>query len=467
MAHRKNSVADQIAEFAAGIAPGSIPTRVREQAERHLLDGLATMVGGAAEASSRILRRYFRACKSPAEATVPGTAVRLSCEHAALVNGVHAHVLDYDDAQGTSDRMRPLGQQTHPTSPILSAVLALAEMRRDSGTELLVAYIAGVEVACRLGDAVDPSHYLAGFHPTGTLGVFGAAVGCARLLKLEPKAIRRALGIAATLSSGLRANRGTMAKGLNAGNAARNGLLAANLAACGFTASEKIFEMPMGFFGALCPGGVKRSLLRFGEPFFFEKPGIAIKLYPCAGVLHPGLDAVLALRARHRIRAAAIKRVRVSLDARAALPLVFDDPHDALESKFSVPFAFAVALIDGAAGLEQFSDSRVRDRRVRDLMRRVELVVRRSRSKTAAGTGNDTEVEIEMGGGVHRARASVARGQPSRPATRADIEEKFRQCAVAALRQSAIEKFLRDFSTLRHARSLAAWLRPLRVSAIR
>jgi 2-methylcitrate dehydratase PrpD len=344
---------------------------------------------------------------------------------------------------------------------VLSAALALAEARRISGSELVVAYIAGVEVACRLGDAIDPRHYLAGLHPTGTLGVFGAAAACARILKLQPGAIRHVLGIAGTLSSGLRANRGTMAKGMNAGHAAQSGVLAARLAARGFSAAENIFDAPMGFFDALSPGGVEHDLLRFGMPFFFDRPGIAIKLYPCAGVLHPGLDAVLSLRASHKIVPESVQRIRVSLEHRAALPLVYDDPQDPLQAKFSLPFAFAVAVVDGAAGLRQFSAARLHDPKIRRLMRRVELIRQRSGSQKPAGI--DTEVEIHTGRAVHRARSSVARGHPSRPATRADLEEKFRQCAARVLPERAIERFLRNFSGLRRSRSMARWLGPLRL----
>lgn len=458
MAPPEHSPTRRIAEFVSRIELKNIPPPVRELAELHVIDGLATMLGGAGEESSRLLRRHLPALRSRGSATVIGARTRLAAEHAALVNGVQAHVLDYDDAQLTTDPARPMGQQSHPTSPVLSAALAVAETCRASGADLLVAYIAGVEVACRLGDAINPSHYLAGLHPTGTLGVFGAAAACARLLKLERSAIQQALGIAGTLASGLRANRGTMAKGLNAGNAARNGVLAASLAARGFTASDKIFEIPMGFFEALCPAGVDRALLRFGTPFFFDKPGVAIKLYPCAGVLHPALDAVLALRARQGIRPEAVARITVTLDSRAALPLVYNDPQDPLQAKFSLPFAVAVALADGAAGPKQFSAGRLRNARIRALMRRVDGAL----SANSRDAGIDTAVEIRMkSGAVHRARASIARGHPSRPAARAEIEEKFRQSAADILPPASIERFLRNVPRLRRARSLAGWLRPL------
>ena len=460
----KKKISQKVSEFVAGIKLESIPTQVREVAELHLLDGLATMLGGAREDSSELSRRYFLALRSRPESTVFGTPVKLSAEHAALINAMQGHVLDYDDAQLTTYPSRPMGQQTHPTSPVLGAVLALAESRRTSGAELLASYIAGVEVACRLGDAVDPSHYLSGLHPTGTLGVFGATAACAHLLKLGPRSIRHALGIAGTLASGLRANRGTMAKGLNAGHAAQSGVVAARLAARGFTASENIFDESMGFFEALCRSRIDLKLLRFGKPFFFFKPGVAIKLYPCAGVLHPALDAVLDLRARYGIAPESIERVGTALDARAALPLVYDNPQDGLQAKFSLPFALAAALVDGAAGLNQFTAGRLRDPRIRSLMQRIELV-RRSHSTSKPGIGIETEIAITLrNGATHRARASIARGHPHRPASRAAVEEKFRQCAAEVLPPRTIAKFLRDFATLERAPSISAWLRPLRPS---
>ena len=437
---------------------------MREAAKLHLLDGLATMLGGANEKSSQLLRRRFRPQKLTSEATVLGSLTKLSAEHAALINGVQGHVLDYDDAQLATLPSRPMGQQTHPTTPVLAAALALAESRRATGVALLIAYIVGLEVACRLGDAVDPSHYLDGFHPTGTLGVFGATAACAHLLKIPPRSIRHALGIAGTLASGLRANRGTMAKGLNAGRAAENGVIAATLAADGFTASENIFDDPMGFFSAASRGRVDADLLRFGEPFFVVEPGVAIKLYPCAGVLHPALDLALGLRAKHSIEPKNIDRIRVGLDTNAALPLVYENPLDSLQAKFSLNFAVAVATVEGAAGLKQFTAQHVRDRKVQRLMKRVELV-RRPARKGKQKIGIDTEIEVTMSNGaVHRGKTSIAHGHPKLRPSRAEIEDKLRQCADGILAPRQIANFLKDFWTLERAPSIVAWLRPLRPS---
>jgi 2-methylcitrate dehydratase PrpD len=458
------TTAENISEFIARTNLRTIPHAVREQANLHLLDGLATMLGGAKEKSSRILRGHFFVPRKRSAATVLGAPERFCAEHAALINGVQAHVLDYDDAQLATLSSRPTGQQTHPTAPVLAAALALAESRHRSGAALLASYIVGVEVACRLGDAVDPSHYLHGLHPTGTLGVFGAAAACAHLLKLEPRSICNALGIAGTLAAGLRANRGTMAKGLNAGRAAENGLLAATLATEGFTASENIFDNPMGFFVAMCRNPVDRNLLRFGAPFFFDRPGVAIKLYPCAGVLHPALDLTLESRRRYGIEAQQIERIRVTLDEKAALPLVYDKPKHVLEAKFSLHFAVAVAITEGAAGLKQFSAEPMRNPQIRSLMKRIELV-RRPAAKQPSRKGIDTDIEITLKSGAkHRDRATIARGHPTFSASPAEIEEKFRQCAEGVLPAGAVSKFLSNFSTLERASSIAAWLRPLRPS---
>lgn len=457
----EKTVAQKISDFIARTTPKNIPADVRDIAKLHLLDGLATMLGGAKEESSRLLCRHYSRLRSKANATVVGTRFRLATEHAALVNGVEAHVLDYDDAQLTTLGSRPLGQQTHPTSPVLAAVLALAQSRRATGAQLLASYIVGVEVACRLGDAIDPSHYLDGFHPTGTLGPFGAAAACAHLLKLKPTSIRHALGIAGTMAAGLRANRGSMAKGLNAGRAAESGVIAATLAAEGFTASENIFDDPMGFFHAACRNRVDRNLLRFGKPFFFASPGVSIKLYPCAGVLHPALDVVLDLRRRYAIAGEQVERVKVTLDYAAALPLVYERPKDALQAKFSLHFAMAAALVDGAAGLKQFSAERVRDSKIRNLMKRVELI-RRPMKKRSNHFGIDTHVEIAMkDGAVHHGHANIARGHPALPPSRAEIDEKFRNCADAVVASKQIDIFLRNFDTLERAVSVTNWRQPL------
>jgi 2-methylcitrate dehydratase PrpD len=458
-----DNTAKEIARFVTQFHLRNVPDSIRQLAKLHILDGFATMVGGVNENASRLLRRHFLKQRGKQESTIIGTGLRTTAKQAAFANGVQAHVLDYDDAQMATLPSRPAGQQVHPTAPVLASALAIAEARHLSGAALLASYIAGVEVACRLGDAIDPVHYLDGFHPTGTLGVFGAAAACAHLLRLGVTQTLWSLGIAGTFASGLRANRGTMAKALNAGHAAQSGVLAAALAQTGFTASENIFDDPMGFFSAAAKNKLDKRLLRFGKPLFFKTPGLAIKLYPCPGTLHPMLDVLLDLVKRHDVHPDQVRKIRIAMAPEATLPLVYDHPEDGLQAKFSLPFTTAIAIAEGEVGLRQFTDERVANARIKRLMQKVELI-RRAPTKNNR-TSSESSVEIVLSDGrMLCGHAVIARGHPKLPASQQDLEDKFRQCAQGTLSARSIDRFLADLWTLEHVASLPIWLGPLRPS---
>jgi 2-methylcitrate dehydratase PrpD len=458
---RSESISDKVARFVTRVS-GDLSQTVKKVAKEHLLDGFATMLGGAAQDASRRIDSYLQNFPPKAESTVIGSHIKLNAQYAALANGIRGHVLDYDGAQLATLPSRPYGQLTHPTTPVLASGLALAEKIKATGLELLIAYIVGVEVACRLADAIHPDHYLRGFHPTGTIGAFGATAACALLLKLDPTQIRYALGIAGSLASGVRAHRGTMAKALNAGHAAENGIVAATLAAIGFTASSDIFDDPMGYFAAACHGRVDRKLVKFGPPFFLVRPGAAIKIYPCAGVLHPALDAIIDLAKQHDLRPDNVKRIRVSLGPDAALPLVYNRPRTALEGKFSLPFSAAVALVHRRAGLSEYTDRNVLDPEITALMTRV-LLVRDQRLRSVGNLGCPAYVEIELDNQrTYRKRAIVARGHPKKPLTREELEEKFYQCAGESISPRAGRKFIEKLWSIEKLDTLAPWLRLLR-----
>jgi 2-methylcitrate dehydratase PrpD len=237
------------------------------------------------------------------------------------------------------------------------------------------------------------------------------------------------------LASGVRANRGTMTKSLNAGRAAENGVMAAMLARQALTASENIFEDAMGYFSAACRNRYDPELLFFGKPFFFAKPGIAIKLYPCAVVMHPLLDLLLSLIQRHDIRSDVVDKVQVTMPARAALPLVYKRPKNSLQAKFSLPFAVAIALADRAAGLEQYTDLKVKDLRVVDLFQKTDLVVSKRNANGAAS------IRIILKNGVsYYGKATKTRDAGA--VSRSKIEEKFHQCAGKKLTPRMIQRLL-------------------------
>jgi 2-methylcitrate dehydratase PrpD len=453
MDKQRHNTANKIAAWTAAVRLHDIPVPVRHRAKEHLLDGFATMLAGAKEEASRRIDRHLREFGGNADATVVGTRIKLPAQHAALANGVRGHVLDYDDAQLSTLRTRPFGQLTHPTTPILAAAAALAEKIHAGGAEFLTAYIVGVEVACRLGDAIDPRHYIDGFHPTGTIATFGAAAGCARLLKLDTPRIAAALGIAGSLAAGVRAQRGTMAKSLNAGRAAENGVMAATLAACGFTASADIFDDPMGYFGAACYGKVNRKLIRLGKPFFFSDPGIAIKFYPCAAVMHPALDALIELVQRHALQPRQVKRVRVQLGHDAALPLIYDRPRTGLAGKFSLPFSAALAIVHGSVTLRDYTDAQAQNAQIRETMRRVKWV-RKRKLKSLGNLGPQAEIELTtLDGRRYRHSAVIAKGHPKKPLSRAELEHKFYQCAKGRLARPRAAEFITIIGRLEKIRS--------------
>lgn len=453
---------EQIAAFTVRTRAHAIPQEVKETAKEHLLDGVATMLGGVREEASRKIRRSVIRLGGKAEATILGTRIKAPCQYAALTNGVQGHVLDYDDTQLATSKKSPFGQLTHPTTPVLAAGLALAEKLSSTGKDLLTAYIVGVEVACRLADAIDPSHYLGGFHPTGTIGVFGAAAACCHLMGLDEMRTCSAFGIAASLSAGIRANRGTMTKSLNAGRAAENGIVATALAKEGFSASKNIFEAPMGYLSATSRNHVNRRFLKFGRPFFFAKPGVAIKAYPCAMVLHPSLDLLIGLAKQHNIQAEEVKKVTVKMGSLSAAPLVYNYPATGLEGKFSLPFSTAIAILERKAGLQQYTDPKVRHPKTAALMRKVRLFP----DPQLDGFGHEppqARVEIHLADGrVCHGRTTIPRGHPLNPLSRQDLEGKLRECAWRCLEPKAIERTIAQIWSIERISSVSALVRSMR-----
>src|ERR687895_2095356 len=225
------SLTEYVADFTLGLEHEDIPEGVRRTAIEHILDGYGLALSGHEEEGHAIMRRHAERAACVPEAALLGTGLRSSAEMAALVNGLAMHAMDYDDTQLSTNPVSVYGLLTHPTTPVLGAACAAAELVGASGRDMLTAYVAGVEVACRTADASNPRHYISGFHSTGTFGAIGAAVAAGRLFGLSRKQLLNALGIAAPLGGGYRENIGTMTKPLHAGQAAEAGVFAARLAA--------------------------------------------------------------------------------------------------------------------------------------------------------------------------------------------------------------------------------------------
>ena len=298
------TVTQEVVEYIQGMSLDAIPAGVQYELRRCLADGLGVMLAGVPAGCSRAVQQYVREQEAPARAAVLGTATRTSPSFAALANGVAGHAEDYDDTQLSTTPDRVYGLLTHPTVPVLAASLAVAEETGASGAAFLTALGTGIEVSCKIAEAISPTHYMQGFHTTGTVGVFGATAAAAQLRGLNAEQTRFALGIAASKGAGLRANFGTMTKPYHAGAAAENGVVAARLAGLGYEADPNALDGPWGFF-QVTGGGAEpeRVLGRLGAPYTLEWPGVSVKPYPCGSLAHPTMDTLLDLLTAPRRRA--------------------------------------------------------------------------------------------------------------------------------------------------------------------
>src|SRR6202047_2248104 len=240
------------AEFGVKLKLADIPVDALELGKKPILDGLGLALGGAKAETWKLIQEYLKPVgfRPRGGAAVLGSAVRLPARFAAFANGVAIHVDDYDDTQLATGKDRVYGLLTHPTVCVLPAALATAEVEGKSGKDLLIAYEAGVEVECKIAEAISPRHYEDGFHSTGTCGVFGGTAACAKLQGRDVRPPARACGIAARPAAGLRENFGTMMKPFQAGHATESGVVAADLAAIGWAAAGPVLAAPPRFFPA-------------------------------------------------------------------------------------------------------------------------------------------------------------------------------------------------------------------------
>jgi 2-methylcitrate dehydratase PrpD len=454
----------EVAHFVAASRYRDIPEDVVQLARGFILDGLGVALAGSTDECARIVQAQARRISGKKEATVLGTSLMVPAPQAALANGVAGHAMDYDDTQLSTSKEAVYGLLTHPTTPVLAAALAVGEKEKISGQEFVLAYLLGVEVECRIADAINPRHYQSGFHSTATMGGLGAAMAVGKILRLKEAQLLRALGIAASMASGLRENFGTMTKPLHAGRAAENGVHAAFLARDGFTAAANILEARRGFFNAMAGGYDERKLAgRLGVPYFIKEPGISIKPYPSGSLSHPAQDLILDLVREHDLRAADIARIEVGTNSNVPNALIYPMPKTGLEGKFSIPFCMAIAVIERQAGIAQFQDHKVRNKKVIELMKRVTLSVDDELEKLGYDRVR-SRVRIKLTSGrIIEGRYDVARGHPEKPLTWEELAEKFRDCADLVLARKSAEQVIGLVARIEKLKALTPLLRALSV----
>lgn len=365
---------------------------------------------------------------------VLGRKERLGLLEAAFVNGTAGHALDYDD---TSKSL-----SGHPTVMIIPGLLAIAEAKGISGKDFVDAYIIGVEAVTRFARGVNFYHYEKGWHPTATLGIFGAAVACAVALKLDEKGIANAISISASLAAGVKANFGTDTKPLHAGIGARHGLFAALLAEQGVNGSLDALEHPQGFLEVFNGAGnydVDRMLVNWASPLDLLDPGISIKKYPCVYSVHGAIDAAIKLHGDLLSDSSKISDVLVRMHPRRLLPHVRNAATSALNAKFSLPYAVARGIVNGSVLLEHFEERALHDPEVSRVMG---LVRMEPHDDDSNDYGAEVIIRLSDGSTLQQVVSSPLGRGPEAPLPQEMLAAKFLDCAKHSLTdQGAIDVF--------------------------
>lgn len=421
------TAARTLARYAIAESAASIPAAAKHEALRSLLNYFGCALGGSQHPAVGIALKALAPFGASTECSVFGRRERTDALHAALINGLAGHVFDFDDTH-----LRTL---LHPSVPVASALLALAERQPISGRDFLAAFIVGVEIECRVANAVWFAHN-SHWYITGTAGVFGAAAAVARILCLDEVATTHALGIACGQAAGTREMAGTMTKAFIHGRAAQNGLLAAMLAREGFTAAESSLDGPHGFINVLAPDR-KAAELTAGLGTTYEILLNSYKPFACGVVAHPVIDACIRLRNEQKVNPADIATIALTVSPRALELTGIKAPPNGLKSKWSIYHSAAVALVDGAAGEHQYGDERVNAPEVLALRAKISATADPALAEIAARV-----VVTLTNGRVLEQPVERVVGSAENPMSDCDLEAKVRGLGEGVLPAARIDELI-------------------------
>jgi 2-methylcitrate dehydratase PrpD len=375
------------------------------------------------------MQSYLNDVGGKPQCSIIGLGTRTSSVNAALVNGTLGHALDYDDFAFPA-----LG---HPTTCVLPAVMALGESTGAKGEDLLLSFVVGFEAFMKIGGVVSPSHWYKGFHATGTVGTYGAVAAAGKLLDLDEAHMINAFGVAGSEASGLKQNFGTMAKPFHAGHAAEGGVKAALLARNGFVAAKDVLEGMFGFAKVLADTQNFDYLDRLGDPWDILDPGPFFKLSPSCGGTQAGMNALFSLIEEYDIKPDEVERIDAGTNPGGPEQLIYAEPKTALQAKFSMQFCLAILLLERKAGLSQFTDAKVREPKVVELMKRITLYVDPELTKSVPLEWVDktTTVKVKLKDGREYKRTADLRRL-----TWDELTSKYEECAGRVLSESKVRQ---------------------------
>jgi 2-methylcitrate dehydratase PrpD len=441
-------MSQRVAQYASALTFDKLDEAAVHGFKRALLDYLACSIAGSQMQPTQIVYDYVSSSDQSKEAVVMGTKHRLSCANAAFVNGTSTHGLDFDDGFTRGS--------VHPSGVVFPAILAVAEKQGSSAKDLIVAGVVAYDVTTRIAATMHPSSAKRGFHNTPTAGVFGAAAGVSRLLKMDAKATLDALGLAGSFSSGLREYLfgGAEVKRIHPGKAARDGIVCAELALRGLTGPEHVLEGKHGIFNALAGGQVEwaRMCEALGERF--EIAHIYFKPYPACRHFHAALDAVRDLRQKHSILPATVARIDVGMYEVGARGHDHRHAHSLLDAQMSAPVSTALAMMFGEVTVGTYDPVNLQNPEVQRLI-----------SVTSAGVDAECEriypkrrsgvAKITLSSGqVYEQRVLDPKGEVENPMTDQDLEHKFRSNCEPMIGKAKCDRVLALLWSIEKASSL-------------
>jgi 2-methylcitrate dehydratase PrpD len=463
MSTEETSVTKAVAQFVVDLTYAALPAEGLRIGKRCILDGLGLVLAGSFEKCTRVLIKFCEDTSRQKGSSVLGAnPIKFSAPSAALINGTAGHAMDWDDSQLSISPGRIYGLLTHPTIPPLTASLAVAEeIGRVSGKQFLTAFLAGFEVECKIAEAINPDHYKKGFHSSGTMGTFGAAMAAAKLLGLNELQIRHTIGIAASMASGIRTNFGTMTKPLHVGRAASNGVTAAILANNGFEANTDALDGPWGFFSVLGRGfDVDKISGRLGRPHTIVDPGVSIKPYPCGVLTHPSMDAMLAIVNARDLQPDDIREIVLYAGSNILNPIRYQTARDELEAKFCMPFLLAAIIRSRKAGVNEFTEAFVNAPQTQALVGRIRTAFDLAiEAKGWDKIRSRIEVVLNDGQKIIKEADERYRGGPDNPLSDEELQNKFTDCAERLLDKTARENVFQVIGRLENLEDIGELIR--------
>lgn len=423
-----NDLITKLVTFITETKYSQLPVEVVEISKRAILDTLAVALAGWSESAVAIAKKVYAPenGEQGSQSTLWGDSTRVGCSHAAIINGTAAHVLDYDDAS--------VGVVIHPSAPILSAIIPLAEKLHSTGKDVITAYAIGTEVMTRVGQVMGINHYRLGWHATDTLGTIGAAAACASMQRLDTEKCRHAIAIAASMAGGLQKNFGSMTKSFHVGLSASHGVQSVELASHGFTGNGDVFGS-RGFFTAFSGGQPEEELqqamnaIKFAEPYDMLT-GISVKKFPCCFATHRFIQGAIDLREAHQLSLDSIEEIVLHAQSKSLLPLIHSSPQTGLQAKFSAEYTVLSALHDGYVRLSSFTDQQVQRAIIQQLLPAVKVLpLQESEEDRRLNRRLPVEIEIRTKDQqIFKKTVAHAPGSKENPLTEKEHREKWNSC---------------------------------------